>query len=156
MDQHVWWAITALCSALSAVAGGVARAYGERLKLVSRAEERREAREVSERDMWSRMELLAQRVEELTRDGGELRVEVVELRTENRGLNSQLEDVRRENRRLTAHIEDLSHRYERLKAHYDAMLPEGCPARWSAPATQPPTEGPHEGPSPVPGGDHET
>lgn len=119
-ENLIWGAITLLCSGLSAFAGAVAKAYGDRLRTVSEAEKRREARDLSEMDLWARLGAMEERVQALnkqlaamTEQAGNLKAEVAELRAENRLLRLQQDEM--------------SKRYDRLRESHDSLLRGGPP-----------------------------
>lgn len=114
MDGY-WTEVTLLCSALSALAGAGAKAFGDRLKLAHEDRIHEREREVSERDMWAEIgalrsgqERLHESLHSAEQRAADLSIQVAVLRTENEALRASLRD--------------LSARYDRLRERYDALV----------------------------------
>ena len=114
MDGY-WTEVTILCSALSALAGAGAKAFGDRLKLAHEDRIHERDREVSERDMWAEIgalrsgqERLHESLHKAEQRAADLSIEVAVLRTENESLRISLRE--------------LSARYDRLRERYDGLL----------------------------------
>lgn len=105
MEEPEKWTII---GAIGAVAGALVKTVGDRLAA-------RDKREISERDLWSKLHAMERkldsttiRLEDSRREVSELRILVTKLETQNRGLREQLET--------------LQSQYRRLQAEYDALL----------------------------------
>lgn len=107
MDEPEKWTII---GAIGAVAGALIKTVGDRLTA-------RDAREISERDLWAKLQTMERRLDnvnvrldEARKECADLRAVIGKLETENRGLRDQLQT--------------LEQQYRRLQGEYDALLAE--------------------------------
>lgn len=107
MEDPEKWTII---GAVGAVAGALIKTVGDRLTA-------RDSREISERDLWAklqamerRMDAVSVRLEDARKECAELRTVICRLEAENRGLRDQLQT--------------LEQQYRRLQGEYDALLAE--------------------------------
>lgn len=99
-DNTYWTEMTVLISALSALAGAGAKAFGDRLKLAHEDRQAERDRSVSERDMWQELgalraeqQRLHQALHEAQQEAAKLRVEIAVLRRDNEQLRAQYQAV---------------------------------------------------------------